>query len=191
MSDSLEMNFANLMDLATVDTSDLSAQTSRLQRQGIYVLELTELKFVEQPPQDPADPMNYNLTTKGTVLAFAPLDPNESAEGMEGRDLRERIFLYGKDVKEGIQLLMGRFKIVGFKHKGIMGGVEGAPTGWIDEAVGKRIAVRVRHYTNKNGQDVAAFDWLSPKQMEKAGLTWEALQRDFLDEKGEVVDLAA
>jgi len=187
----IEMTFSNLMDLATVDTSDLSAQTSRLQREGIYVVDLTELKFVEQPPQDPADPMNYNLTTRGTILAYAPLDPNESAEGMEGRDLRERIFLYGKDVKEGIQLLMGRFKVVGFKHKGIMGGVEGAPAGWVDEAVGKRIAVRVRHYKNKNDQDQVAIDWLSPKQMEKAGITWDVLQRDFLDEKGDVVNIAA
>jgi hypothetical protein len=187
-----EMNFANLMDLASIDTSDLSAQTSRLQKQGIYVLDLSELKFVEQPPQDPADPMNYNLTTKGMILAFAPLDPNEpGAAEMEGRELRERIFLYGKDLREGIQLLMGRFKIVGFKHKGVMGGVEGGPAGWVDEAVGKRIAIRVRHYTNKGGQEQAAIDWLSPKQMEKAGLTWDVLQRDFLDEKGEPVQQAA
>jgi hypothetical protein len=187
-----EMNFANLMDLASVDTSDLSAQTSRLQRQGIYILELTELKFVEQAPSDPAEPMNYNLTTKGNTLAFMPLDPNESAEGMEGRDVRERIFLYGKDIKEGIQLLMGRFKVVGFKHKGVMGGVEGGPAGWVDDAVGKRIAIRVRHYVRKSdGQEAAAIDWLSPKAMEKAGLQWEMLARDFVDEKGEVVDLAA
>ena len=187
----IEMNFANLMDLATVDTSDLSAQTSRLQREGIYVTELTELKFVEQPPQDPANPMNYNLTIKGTILAFMPLDPNESADGMEGKDLRERFFLFGENVKEGIQLLMGRFKVVGFRHKGTMGGVEGAPAGWIDEAIGKRIAVRVRHYKNRNDQEQVAIDWLSPKQMEKAGITWDVLQRDFLDEKGNVVDLAA
>lgn len=188
-----EMNFANLMDLATIDTSDLSAQTSRLQRQGIYVLDITEMKFVEQPPQDPADPMNYNLTSKGVILAFAPLDPADEqyVESMIGKDLRERIFVYGKDIKESIQLLMGRFKTAGFKHKGVMGGVEGGPAGWIDEAVGKRIAIRVRQYTNRNGQEQVSIDWLSPKQMEKNGLTWDMLQRDFLDEKGEVVDLAA
>ena len=186
MSD-VEMNFSNLMDLAAVDTSDLSAQTSRLQRQGIYVLELSKLGFVEQPQNDPAKPMNYNLVIQGNTLAFAPLDPNESAEGMEGRDVRERYFLYGEAIKEAIQLLMGRFKTVGFRCKGIMGGVEGGPVGWIDEAVGKKIAIRVRHYTNKNDQEVAAIDWLSPKQMEKAGLPWETMGRDFLDEKGEPV----
>jgi hypothetical protein len=186
-----EMNFANLMDLASIDTSDLSAQTSRLQRQGIYVLDLSALSFAEQASQDPADPMNYNLVIKGVILAFAPLDPTEPAGDMEGRDLTERYFLYGKDVKTGIQMLMGRFKLVGFKHKGIMGGVEGGPAGWVDEAIGKRIALRVRHYASRDGQERASIDWLSPKQMAKAGVEWDVLQRDFLNETGEVVDLAA
>jgi hypothetical protein len=189
-----EFMFSNLMDLATVDTSDLQAQTSRLQREGIYVLDLTELRFVEQPPQDPADPMNYQLVTKGTILAFFALKPEDEqfAEKMVGSDLRERIFLYGKELKEGIQLLMGRYKTVGFRHKGLMGGVEGV-VGWVDEAVGKRIAIRVRHYTKAStGQENVAIDWLSPKQIEKSGLiTWEMLGRDFLDEAGNPVDLAA
>lgn len=189
-----EMNFANLMDLATVDTSDMTAQVSRLQRQGIYVLELSSLGFVEQPPQDPADPMNYNLKTTGQILEFMPLNEEDAAarEGLLGKDLNERIFIYGKEARESIQLLMGRFKQVGFRHKGIMGGMEGAPAGWIDEAVGKRIAIRVRHYVRKSdGQEVAAIDWMSPKQMEKAEMPWEVLAREFLDESGNPVDLAA
>jgi hypothetical protein len=186
-----EMSFANLMDLASVDTSDLQAQTTRLQREGIYVIDLSELKFSEQAPNDPAEPMNYNLIMKGQILVFQPLNEGESAEGMEGRDLSERYFLYGKDVKTAIQLLMGRFKTVGFRHKGVMGGVEGGPTGWIEEAIGKRIAVRVKHYTPANGQPRAQFDWLSPKAMEKAGIPWEGMQRDFLDEAGNPVELAA
>lgn len=188
-----EFAFANLMDLASVDTSDMQAQTSRLQRQGIYILDLTKLGFIENPPSDPAKPMNYNLTTVGTILAFDPLDPTETGPVLEGTDMRERIPLFGENLKEGIQLLMGRFKTVGFKHKGIMGGVEGAPVGWIDEAVSKRIAIRVRHYTDKNEQVRVAIDWLSPKQMGKLNppLPFDVLGREFLDEIGNPVDLAA
>lgn len=186
-----EFTFANLMDLATLDTSDLSAQTSRLTRAGIYIAELKEIRIAEQAPSDPADPMSYTLALKGTTLAFAPLDPNESAEGMEGRDISERYFLYGKDLKPAIQLLMGRFKVAGFKHKGVIGGVEGSEPGWLDAAVGQRVAIRVRHFTDKNDQERASFDWLSPKAMEKAGLTWDMLARDFQDENGNPVELAA
>lgn len=184
-------NFSSLMDLAATDTSDLKAQTSRLQKQGIYCIELNELKFSEQAPSDPADPMNYQLTMKGMILMFAPLVEGETSDGIEGRDLTERYFLFGKDLKQAIELLMGRFKTVGFKHKGLMGGVEGGPAGWIEEAYGKRVYVRIGHYTDKNEVERMRFDWLSPKQMEKAGIPWETLQRDFLDEKGEPVNLAA
>jgi hypothetical protein len=189
MSEAQVASFSNLMELATLDTSDLKAQTSRLPNQGIYVINIEELKFAEQAPSDPADPMNYTLTIRGTVLAFQPLDQNgASEEDMEGRQLTERYFLYGKQIQEAIQLLMGRFKLVGFRHKGIMGGVEGSEPGWIDEAVGQRVCVRVRHYTSRgDGQERASFDWLSPKQMEKAGIQWEVLARPFLDENGNEV----
>lgn len=186
-----DLVFNSLMDLAILDTSDMSAQTSRLQREGIYVVDLKKVQFSEQPPQDPAEPMNFNLTINSTILAFAPLKEGESVEGMEGRDLNQRIFLYGKDLKTAIQLLMGQYKTVGFRHKGAMGGVEGHEPGWIDEAVGQRVAIRVRHYNRKDGQEAASFDWLSPKAMEKAGLTWEMLAREFLDEVGNPVQIAA
>lgn len=186
-----EQVFASLMDLATLDTSDYSAQTSRLQTEGIYVVEIKKVGFSEVPPQDPADPMSFRYGFSSTILAFAPLEEGKQVEGMEGRDLNQQIFLSGKDLRQAIQLLMGAYKTVGLRHKGVMGGVEGSEPGWIDEATGKRIAIRVRHYTRKDGQEAASFDWLSPKQMEKAGLQWELMQRDFLDEVGNVVQIAA
>lgn len=183
-----EMNFSNLMSLATLDTSDLQAQISRLPKQGVYISELMKMQFAEQAPVDPAHPMNYNLVIQSGILGFLPLDPADAIVDLEGRNLNERYFLYGEQLKEAIQLLMGRFKVVGFRYKGVMGGVEGSQPGWIDEAIGKRICTRVRYYTPKDGQERAAFDWLSPKQMEKAGIEWATLGRQFLDENGKVVE---
>ena len=190
-----DFNFESLMELAGLDTSDLQAQVSRLPMAGIYVTELAKLALIQQPPQDPAEPMSYALSCQGVILAFSPLvKDNEAApaipDGLIGGNLNERIFIYGKNLKEGIQLLMGRFKQAGLRHKGTMGGVEGANPGWIDEALGKRIAIRVSH-GQRNGQDVAYFNWMSPKQMKKAGLGWEAMGRDYLDEVGKPLDIEA
>lgn len=185
------LGFSDLMSLAQLDTSDLQAQVSRLAREGIYIVDLTKLSLAEQPSSDPAKPTNFNLVINGTILDFAPLKP-EDAQGNEadmvGRTLNERFFLFGEQIKEAIQLMMGRFKLVGFRHKGIIGGVEGQPPGWIDEAVGKRIVVRVRHYTPVGGQERAQFDWCSPKVMEKLGLDWSLMGRPFLDEVGKEID---
>lgn len=189
-----ELNFNNLMDLATFDTSDISAVTSRLPLAGIYLLNIEELKFTEQPPSDPADPLSFNLVIRSTVLSFAALneDDKPAEERLPGTNITERFFIYGKDIKTSIALLMGRFKTVGFRHKGLPGGADGADPGWIDEAAGKRIVMRCRHYTRRSdGQEQAAFDWLSPKAMEKAGIPFELLQRDFLDEHGVPVEIAA
>lgn len=185
-----ETTFNNLMDLATLDTSDMIAQTSRLQKEGIYVLDVQSAGIVEQPAADPALPMNYILGVKSVILAFAALKEEDKAkqEELVGRDFSERYFLYGQEILGAIQQLMGNYKKVGLRHKGVMGGVEGSEPGWIDEIVGKRIVVRVRQYQNKNQQDVVAYDWLTPKQMEKAELSWDILGRDFLDEKGNVVE---
>lgn len=186
-----EHSFASLMDLAALDTSDLSAQTSRLQAEGIYVVEVQKIGFSEQPPQDPANPMNYNFNFEGNTLAYLPLENGKMIEGMEGRTLKQRIFLFGENITEAVQLLMGAYKTVGFRHKGPMGGVEGAAPGWADEALGKRIAIRVRHGQDKNGTDRAYYDWLSPKQLVKVGLTWEHMGREFLDEVGNPTSVAA
>lgn len=178
-------SFADLMSLAQMDTSDLQAQVTRLARQGIYVVELGKPGFTEQPPQDPADPMSFTLAYPSTILAFTALEPSADDNELVGKPLNDRYFVWGKDVKQAIQLLMGRAKVAGFRYKGKMGGVEGAEPGWLDEQAGKRVAVRVTWYTPKGGDERARFDWLSVKQLEKLQIPWEIMGRDFLDEHGQ------
>ena len=193
MTDTSSFALGGLMDLAVLDTSDMQAQTSRLPKQGIYILNVDSAGLTEQPPADPANPMSYNLGIKSTILLFDPLLEEDKAKAEEatGRSFSERYFLYVEQIVEAIQLLMGKYKTVGLRHKGRLGGVEGSEPGWVDEIAGKRIAVRVRHYTNKNGQDQAGIDWLSPKQMKKIGIDWEIMQRDFLDEHGNPIEVDA
>lgn len=184
-------DFSNLMQLASLDTSELEAQLTRLSLPGLYVIDIGKIMFSTQAPSDPAKPMNFNLAIPGTILAFVPLNKEDEPKAAEmvGKALNERYFLYGENLKEAVQLLMGRFKIVGFRHKGIMGGVEGSQAGWINEAEGRRVVVRVSHYTDKGDQQRARFDWLSPRAMKKANIDWEIMGRDFLDEKGNVIEV--
>lgn len=184
-------DFSNLMQLASLDTTELTAQLTRLALEGIYIIDLGKVGFTQQAPTDPAKPMNFNLAIPGTILAFAPLHKEDESKVADliSKPLNERYFLYGENLKEAIQLLMGRYKTVGFKHKGIMGGVEGAQPGWIDEAQGRRVVVRVSGFTDKTDQPRVRFDWLSPKAMKKANIDWEILGRDFLDEHGNVIEV--
>src|SRR6185369_13970648 len=93
--------FGNLMALASLDTSDLKAQISRLPKEGIYVVDLAKLGFAEQPPQDPADPMSFNLVGQSVIRQFVPLKEEDAATAadLEGENLNERIFLWGQQIK--------------------------------------------------------------------------------------------
>ncbi len=183
----------NLMDLAALDTSDMSAQMSRLQRQGIYFLEVVKAGYTEQESNDAAKATNYNLMIESTILEFIPLDETEKLDMSKiiGATFKERYFLFGEQLIQSIQLLMGMYKSVGLRCKGAMGGVEGSEPGWVDEIAGKRIIVRVQHRTGNDGQERANIYWLTPKQMKKLGIPLDALGRDLLDEQGNPLGDAA
>jgi len=191
VSAAANFDFTNLMQLAELDTTELQAQMTRLALEGIYVCELGKVGFTAQASNDPAKPANFNLALPGTILAFAPLHKEDEPKinGLIGQTLNERYFLFGENIKEAVQLLMGRYKTVGLKHKGKMGGVEGYQPGWVDEAQGKRVVVRVSGYVDKQEQPRVRFDWLSPKAMKKANIDWEIMGRDFLDEHGKAIEV--
>lgn len=188
-----ELQFGSLMDLANLDTSDMKAQLSRLRKEGMYALTLQKIEVKEQPPQDdPAKPMNYNVAIPGLIEMFWPIkeEDKERASDVIGQTLADRHFLFGENLRDSLELLMGRFKSAGFRHKGRMGGMEGQDPGWLDEAVGKRVIARVRHGTRAGGNEQAYIDWLNPKQLAKAGIPWDdVMQRPFLDENGNEIPI--
>lgn len=181
-----QIKITSLMDLAALDTSDMTAQMSRLQREGIYLIEVQDAKITEQESDDPAKPSNYNIGFSSSILQFVPLkeETGFDPESLTGKAFNERYFIYGQDIGQAIQLLMGQYKSVGLRCKGIMGGVEGSEPGWIDDIKGKRLVIRVQHRTDKTGQERANIYWLTPKQMAKANIPLETLGRDLLDEQG-------
>ncbi|KAK0039438.1 hypothetical protein Bpfe_031115 [Biomphalaria pfeifferi] len=185
----------SLMDLAALDTSELTAQVGRLQREGIYFLTVQKAGIVERETEDPADPSNYDLNFESLIEEYVPLK-EEDGVGLDkskiiGNTFKERYFIYGKDIIQAIQLLMGQYKSVGLRCKGQMGGVEGQAPGWIDEIVGKRIIVRVQHRMDKGGVERANIYWMTPKQMKKANIPLAVLGRDLLDEQGNPMEEAA
>lgn len=176
-----EMSAMSLMDLAEMDTSEIQAKTSRLQAEGIYVLEVEEAQFKEQPPAEVTDPMNFNLVVRSNILAYLPNPDIAHPQELEGKTFMDRVFLWGKELVESIEYLKGKYKQAEIDYSGArMGGIEGQEPGWVDGLVGQRIVVRVRHGKNER----AYTDWLSMKQVEKIdGLDWaDVIGRKALEE---------
>lgn len=189
--------FTGLLDLATTDTTDVKAVYGRLQTPGIYVVEIVEAGFTE-PAEQGAENPRIGFAYNGIIHYYAPLESSGDGdydnayvvdpEKMLGATFRDTQTIWLRDFVRGIGLLRGMFANARLITTGAPGGVKGAPEGWIDGAVGKRVAIRVSHYTTKDGDTRQQIDWLSPKNLEKNGLAWEDLGREAYNLAGEPMD---
>lgn len=195
MSDDKEMDFTNLMDLAGEDVSDVQAITSTLQPEGLYIVDVLQVTMQEGTvtTQD-GDKQVGNIRVEGLIVDYRPLKEVEDGpiREMEGKSYNEfhTIWLGSKEeVLEGIGKLKGRWQTARFPTSGALGGIEGT-SGWLDGIVGQRVAIRVQHKTDRQGNARAYRDWLDPKGMKKYDMDWEDLQRPALTPEGEEIDEA-
>lgn len=161
-----EGGFLSLADLASLVTDEITTLTSRLPEEGIYTVRGTEVTAAQAESVEGKPPL-FRFNFQSEVLEMKPLDSKVDPEKFVGRSLRESYTLWPADFKEAIGLLKGRFQLIGLENKGNLGGVEGQAPGWLDNFVNKVFKVRVRHYTDKNKNERAGFDWLKPEVTEE------------------------
>lgn len=179
------LEFTSLMDLASTDTTDVKAVRSRLPSEGIYIVSMTEAGMKEAELDDPEATPRANLRFQGVIEYFEPLkapDDSENVPDLVGKNFNQFATLWLDDVAQAIGLLKGQFyERAKLPTAGQPGGIEGVE-GWIDGVVGQRIGVRIRHSKGENTR--AYYDWLSPKELDKAGIAWEDLGRPAYNPDG-------
>ena len=187
--------FTGLLDLATTDTEEVKAVHGRLQTPGIYVVEIVEAKLTE-PAEQNAESPRIGFAYNGLIQYFAPLAKTDDDEGYTGIDpekmlgatFRDTRTIWLNDFVTELGRLKGMYANARLITNGAPGGVAGAPEGWLDGAIGKRVAIRVTHYVNKAGDTQQQIDWMNPKTMEKNGLDWADMGREAYDLAGEVME---
>lgn len=164
MSIENEAGFMSLADLAAMDAQaeGIAVLTSRLPAAGMYVVRGKEVRATESRKEGEPPLFAFILGTE--ILDAKLMDKEADGERLVGRSLTERYTLWPSDFKEAVGLLMGKYKIIGLPFDGRMGGVEGQEPGWLDGLTGHVFQIRVRHFTDKNGNERAGFDWLPYKQ---------------------------
>lgn len=157
----------SLADLAATNTDEIAVLTSRLPEPGIFTVRGTEVG-AKEVGNDPNKPKLVQFGFKAEILEAEPHDKLVDKEKLIGRTLSEGYTLWPENLAESIGLLKGRYMLVGLPNTGRMGGVEGEEPGWLDGIVNHIYKIRVRRYTNKNGQEQAGFDWLKVEQAEES-----------------------
>ena len=184
---SKELLYTSLADLAAANTDDIGVLRNRLQKAGIYIIGMTEVSLRDVEQSDPDQKPRLALTYNGLVEYFEPLEKNDddaaSAEDMIGKNYTQRETIWLDDIREAIGLMKGRHVATHLPVQGTMGGVEGVEPGWLDEVVGKRVPIRVRHRVV--GDDTRVYyDWLGTKALEKLGISWDDVGREPVDKDG-------
>lgn len=162
-----ETGMFSLADLATMEVDESSVLMSRIPDEGIFTVRGTEVKASQTEGKDDKPPM-FVVAYQYEILSAKPLDKSKDPETYVGKTLRERYTLWPSDFKQLVGLLQGRYKTVGLPFTGPFGGVEGKDPGFVDTVVSHIFDIRVRHWTGKNGQTNAQFDWLPLPESDEA-----------------------
>lgn len=159
--------YLSLADLASMVTDDIQTLTSRVPDAGIFYVIGKEVSATETQSDDPNKPPLFRYNFLADILMAEPLDKSKDPESYVGRTLREGYALWPTDFAQMIGLLKGRYKTVNLDNTGHLGGVEGSNPGWLDNMVGHKFRIRIRHGKTKSGETAAYFDWL-PMESEEA-----------------------
>lgn len=177
--------YTSLADLANSNTDDIAVLRSRLTRAGIYVVTMTEAGFQDIELANPDDKPRIALNYAGMIELYQPLERDEDSSfdpaSLIGKNFRQRETVWLEDVAEAVGLIKGRHVAAHFAVTGVIGGVDGTE-GWIDNVVGQRVAIRVRH---SKGEDTRVYhDWLGHQALAKLGIEWSDMGREALDKDG-------
>lgn len=154
----------SLADLAALNTDEVATLTSRNPDAGIYIVKGTGVSAAKADPRTPGEPPLFAFNFEAEIMQAELNDKTKDPERVVGRKLRERYTLWPQDFQEAIGLLKGRYQIIGLQNTGAIGGVEGQNPGWLDGIVNYMFKIRVRLWTDKNGVERPAFDWLKYEQ---------------------------
>lgn len=186
MSDLL---FTSLTDLADMNTDDIAVLRNRLQREGIYIVEMESAEMREIEQEDPTKKPRASLRWQGSIVYYEPLNPNaeDSDVDMIGKAYNQFETVWLSDLAEAIGLLKGRYVAAHLPVAGAMGGFADK-TGWLTDVVGKRVAIRVRH-VSRNDDTRVYYDWLGYKALKRLDLSWDEMGREPLDKNGNVIEM--
>lgn len=186
-------SFMSLMDLTTMDTTEIKAVRGRLQQAGIYVVNFTNVTVNMKVDEVDPDKSRANVRWEGVIESFQPLEDAEE-EGVDPEAMIGRAFNQFRSIPlrpaDEMRRAIGQIKgemyhLARFPTVGPLGGDPDGEPGWLENVVGQRVAIRVRHATNKDGDTRAYIDWLSPALLNQIdGIDWEDMQRPALNPDG-------
>lgn len=147
--DEIENGGMSLADIAGLDTDDVEELRSQALTAGLYVFEMQAGKLQDTTVKDDERRIKINIPLK-VVEVQAITEKGVTEEEVMGKVHTESFFVDPADPGKGIGYAKGFIADAGASNSGNMGGVEGAPTGYLDALQGHRFVAKA---LKKKGND--------------------------------------
>lgn len=150
----------SLADLANLDTSDVAVVMNRLPMAGLWTVMCLSVALSVQKPKEAGQKPLPRITYKFESVKIEPTEIPEDFDPATtaGRKLTDQTTLWPEEFTNEIGIVKGKYKRCGIESNGIMGGTDEVK-GWLDNAVGRVIELKVRHAEVK-GETRAFIDWV-------------------------------
>ena len=141
----------SLADIAGLDVSDVEELRSSQFPVGLFTWEVAIAKLDTQTVKD--DELRYTGIIELKCVEVDTLtDRDATPDDCLGKTFTEKFFIDPAEAQKGIGFLKGFVADVGCDNKGNMGGVEGAPPGYLDKMVGHRFKAKIIKKKGKDGE---------------------------------------
>lgn len=154
-----ERIYLSLADFAEDTAEEFGILYSRRPAAGVFFCRGTSVEAEFRKPTTPEQNPLITVVFTHEILQAESVLGEEDLDSFMGKSIVERYTLWPSNFGELIALLGGRYKKLGLPVTGKNGGTADTK-GWLDSIQGWPYKVRVYHYTAKNGDERAGFEWM-------------------------------
>lgn len=142
----------SLADIAGLDVSDVEELRSSALPAGLYTFEITKVNFEVRSVKDDTE-TRYVASVEHKVIEVETIVEKGVTEAeVLGKSYTEQFFIDPAEAQKGIGYLKGFVADIGADNSGPIGGVEGAPEGFLDRLVTHRYKAKIVKKKDRSGE---------------------------------------
>lgn len=162
--DGIENEGMSLADIAGIDTSEIEELRSSSLPTGLYTFECSAGKLEDKMVKDDSERRVVASVQLKVIEIDTIAEKDVNPDDVMGKTQTEQFFIDPAEAEKGIGYLKGWVADIGADNSGNMGGVEGAPAGYLDKLEGHRFKAKIIKKKAKDGNYYARLQLLPKKK---------------------------
>ncbi len=164
MADGIENEGMSLADIAGIDTSEIEELRSSALPVGLYTFECQAGKLEDRMVKDDTERRVVVSVPMKVVEVDTIAEKDVSESDVMGKTQTEQFFIDPSEAEKGIGYLKGWLADIGADNSGNMGGVDGAPAGYLDRLESHRFKAKIIKKKSKDGNYYSRLQLLPKKK---------------------------